>query len=489
MSRRQADDDVWGCWPQDKADCSPYPRTAPSHVKWARGRPHPTPQLRRPGSRGPCVSPGSRPQQLESPQSHGSFPPFTFPWAAREQAGRPRAIGGVATGGRGCRRRGPGPCCARPRALRKHRGQGTRCPRCCPDGPPPDTELRGPGASAAASGLVRDEAPRRPSGFPALLLRSPSPSRPLTSPRSRGSPGGTRRRLVRLLPRASWWELSRVRAPPPPPFREAWLEGPPAGARSDPGPNPRAAARVGDTHAASGLPAPRRSLSSCGGDGRGRAPPFAPLQAARRLTPAGPSPDCPSLCPSAGGRVPGHHPAPSGRRHLRIQRDRLCLRPLRYRGGRALRCPLRPRPSQRQPQGAGGSAPRSQPLQGRTAGALNGEAWPSPHRPPTEVQIPVCGVRLGWTRPLLSKAGSRGRSPWAWAPHLCRRSVYPTRSGENLEPAERPGPPPARSPPLRPPARPAFPQSSPRPHQHLISSFPKGKVGASRGGGVPPKAG
>ena len=40
--------------------------------------------------------------------------------------------------------------------------------------------------------------------------------------------------------------------------------------------------------------------------------------------------------PSAGRRVPRHHPALSGRCHFRIQRHGVCLRPLRYRQGQ---CP------------------------------------------------------------------------------------------------------------------------------------------------------
>lgn len=40
--------------------------------------------------------------------------------------------------------------------------------------------------------------------------------------------------------------------------------------------------------------------------------------------------------PSAGRRVPRHHPALSGRCHFRIQRNGVCLRPLRYRQGQ---CP------------------------------------------------------------------------------------------------------------------------------------------------------
>lgn len=40
-----------------------------------------------------------------------------------------------------------------------------------------------------------------------------------------------------------------------------------------------------------------------------------------------------SFCLSAGRCVPCHHPAVSGRRHFWIQRDGVCLRPLRYRQG------------------------------------------------------------------------------------------------------------------------------------------------------------
>lgn len=89
--------------------------------------------------------------------------------------------------------------------------------------------------------------------------------------------------------------------------------------------------QAGDAHPA-GLP-----LRVGPGQLRGRqllAPPPVPLQTARRPAPAGCLPDRLSLCLSTGRRVLCHHSAPSGRRHFWIQRDRVCLRPLRYCGAR-----------------------------------------------------------------------------------------------------------------------------------------------------------
>lgn len=89
--------------------------------------------------------------------------------------------------------------------------------------------------------------------------------------------------------------------------------------------------QAGDAHP-SGLP-----LRVGPGQLRGRqllAPPPVPLQTARRPAPAGCLPDRLSLCLSTGRRVLCHHSAPSGRRHFWIQRDRVCLRPLRYCGAR-----------------------------------------------------------------------------------------------------------------------------------------------------------
>lgn len=123
-----------------------------------------------------------------------------------------------------------------------------------------------------------------------------------------------------------------------------------------------------------------------------QAPPPGPLQTARRPTPQGRLLDCLSLCLSTGRRVLCHHPAPSGRRHFWIQRDRVCLRPLGYwrgsvRGGNGLLPalaalhPALPGSSPRRQAGwlpSPGASPRSHSSEGRV-----GNPTPAYTEPPT----------------------------------------------------------------------------------------------------------
>lgn len=165
------------------------------------------------------------------------------------------------------------------------------------------------------------------------------------------------------------------------------------GASTAAGPNPRAEPRAAARRAppAPSLGCPLRA-GPCPAAEPSQAPPPGPLQTARRPTPQGRLLDCLSLCLSTGRRVLCHHPAPSGRRHFWIQRDRVCLRPLGYwrgsvRGGNGLLPvlatlhPALPGSSPRRQAGwlpSPGASPRSHSSEGRV-----GNPTPAYTEPPT----------------------------------------------------------------------------------------------------------
>lgn len=94
-------------------------RSTPPRVQGAgcrvQGLPHATPWPQRPGGHGPCLSPGSRLQRHESPQSHCSFPR-----AAGEQAADSRGH----DGGDGA----PAPAARRPAPAPTHTPADGRSP-------------------------------------------------------------------------------------------------------------------------------------------------------------------------------------------------------------------------------------------------------------------------------------------------------------------------------------------------------------------------
>lgn len=284
-----------------------YPRTAPSHAERAQG-------LRTPrcGFSGQAATGPACPLVLDC--SSWSLPRATARPTCHASAGR-RGAGGQAT--RSCRPAGGGgPCPSRAR------------PRTSP-GRPADRAL-------AAHPSCRD-APLARSFHPRGLLWPVKTSRgalagfqpfarsPI-SPSSCRSLARTHRCLVPDPPWASRQELPR------PPLAATCGLARWGSAPEPPGTQGQAPGlQAGDAHPA-GLP-----LRVGPGQLRGRqllAPPPVPLQTARRPAPAGCLPDRLSLCLSTGRRVLCHHSAPSGRRHFWIQRDRVCLRPLRYCGAR-----------------------------------------------------------------------------------------------------------------------------------------------------------